>query len=125
MSDESRFKSSSPLMMISELEKMILHEKRKEGLMKKTYEVVDLYREIGKEFRRLGAEKVILLHAKTNPQNVEEMYLEVAVEGFVEKEKLLAKSREEWPFLSMEIMVLDEVMDKELVLEIMEDGIII
>ena len=93
--------------------------------MNLSYEVVDLYRAIGKEFRRFGAEKVILLHAKTNPQNVEEMYLEVAVEGFVEKEKLLAKSREEWPFLSMEIMVLDEVKDKELVLEIMEDGIII
>lgn len=93
--------------------------------MKKTYEVVDLYREIGKEFRRLGAEKVALLHARTNHENAVEMFLEIAVEGFVEKERLLEKGQELWPFLSIELIVLNEVTDKNLVLEIMEDGIII
>lgn len=90
-----------------------------------TYEVVDLYREIGKEFRSLGAEKVILIQSRTNPENTEEMFLEVAVEGFVEKELLLRKSQELWPFVSMEVTVLDEISDRECVSEIMEDGIFI
>lgn len=90
-----------------------------------TYEVVDLYREIGKEFRSLGAEKVILIQSRTNPENTEEMFLEVAVEGFVEKELLLRKSQELWPFVSMEVIVLDEMSDRECVSEIMEDGIFI
>lgn len=90
-----------------------------------TYEVVDLYREIGKEFRNLGAEKVILIQSRTNPENTEEMFLEVAVEGFVEKELLLRKSQEFWPFVSMEVTILDEMSDRECVSEIMEDGIFI
>lgn len=90
-----------------------------------TYEVVDLYREIGKEFRSLGAEKVILIQSRTNPGNTEEMFLEVAMEGFVEKELLLRKSQELWPFVSMEVTVLDEMSDRECVSEIMEDGIFI
>ena len=44
--------------------------------MKLSYEIVDLYREIGKEFRRLGAEKVILLKSRTNPDKEEEIFLE-------------------------------------------------
>lgn len=93
--------------------------------MNTQYEVVELYREIGREFRQLGAEKVILLHSRTNPEKVEEMILEIAVEGFVEKEKLNVKSKERWPFLTIEIILVNELNNHELENEIMEDGIII
>lgn len=93
--------------------------------MKIQYEIVDLYREIGRTFHQLGAEKVTLLHSRTNPENVEEIILEIAIEGFVKKEELSVKSRELWPFLKIEFILVNELDDHELVNEIMEDGIII
>lgn len=96
--------------------------------MKTSYEIVDLYREIGKTFKDMGAEKVVLVNSRTNVKSssfTEEIFLEIAVEGNVDQKMLEKTACEKWPFLSMDLMVLDESSDQNLVSEIMEDGIFI
>lgn len=96
--------------------------------MKTSYEIVDLYREIGKTFKDMGAEKVVLVNSRTNVKSssfTEEIFLEIAVEGNVDQKMLEKTACEKWPFLSMDLMVLDERSDQNLVSEIMEDGIFI
>ena len=96
--------------------------------MKTSYEIVDLYREIGKTFKDMGAEKVVLVNSRTNVKSssfTEEIFLEIAVEGNVDQKMLEKTACEKWPFLSMDLMVLDERSDQNLGSEIMEDGIFI
>ena len=92
--------------------------------MKEYQDIVDLYREIGREFRSLGAEKVFLMNSRTNVDSEKEMYLEIAVEGAIQKEKAEEK-KQLWPFLEMTITVIDEISDRDSVNEIYEDGIIL
>lgn len=88
-------------------------------------EIADFYQEISREFKALGVEKVILLHAHINQNQLPKMYIELAVEGNVILEELQEKSKILWPLMELDITVIDEFSDRELIMEIYEDGIAI
>ena len=47
-------------------------------------EIVNIYREIGKTLRALGAQRVVLIRSKATPNEKYEMSLEVAVDGMID-----------------------------------------
>ena len=93
--------------------------------MKEYDEIVKLYREIGREFRVLGAEKVFLMNSRTNSVLTEGMKVESAVEGLAKKEQLQEQCSKMWPFLKADITLIDESSDQNMVNEIYEDGIVL
>lgn len=88
------------------------------------YDVTELYRQIGKVYKANGADRVILLRSRKHVQD-DGMSLEVAVDGFIDKDILLKESRRLWPDIEMTVLDLNEAENEELLNEAIEDGILL
>ena len=90
-------------------------------------EITQLYRQIGRELRELGAERIFLLSSKykevaeTNAQL--ELRLELAVTGEPDKKVWKQKQKMLWPFLEIQTYYAEEELDGALDVEIIEDSI--
>lgn len=89
----------------------------------KYYEITNLYREIGKEFRSLGAERVLLISSKTCNTAEREMILEVAVEGVENAVPLQEHAEKMWPSVQVQVILTGETENGWVDLE--EDGIVL
>lgn len=87
--------------------------------------VADLYREIGRTFREHGAERVALLSSKTCSDVETEIELEVAVDGMINEKELYQSSRNQWPYVQMKILNLNEEHNIHLIDEVIEDSILL
>ena len=76
--------------------------------------VLELYREIGKEFREHGAERVALLSSRTCCQGVYEIELEVAADGLIDDNELHQISKDHWPYVQMKILNLRMMKTKKI-----------
>lgn len=100
----------------------------------KEYTITDLYRQIGRTFRAHGVDKAVLLKARNSrKENSQEniirtypgMELEIAADGWFDKEKLLQECGKLWPGVEINILDLNEDENLGLVDEVMEDGILL
>ena len=89
----------------------------------KYYEITNLYREIGKEFRSLGAERVLLVSSRTCNTSDREMILEVAVEGLENAAQLQEHAEKMWPSVQVQVILIGETENRWIDLE--EDGIVL
>lgn len=87
--------------------------------------VADLYREIGRTFREHGAERVALLSSKTCSDAETEIELEVAVDGMIDEKELYQSSKNQWPYVQMKILNLNEEHNIHLIDEVIEDSILL
>lgn len=88
------------------------------------YDVTVLYRQIGKTFREKGAERVILLRSRKYPDK-SGMELEVAVDGFINKEELQKECKNLWAEVDIVILDMNEEEHIDLLNEAIEDGILL
>lgn len=88
------------------------------------YDVTDLYRQIGRIFRENGADRVILLRSKKHIDDGG-MSLEIAVDGLVKKDVLLAECVGLWPEIRVVLLDLNEDENGDLTAEAVEDGILL
>ena len=88
------------------------------------YDVAELYRQISRVFRENGVDRVILLRSKKHTDD-EGMSLEIAVDGFVKKDVLLAECVRLWPEIGVVLWDLNEDENGDLTAEAREDGILL
>ena len=86
-------------------------------------EIVNIYREIGKTLRALGAQRVVLLHSKATPSENYEMSLEVAVDGMIDVTEADKVCRATWENIDMKLLDLNDYSNRALMTEAIEDGI--
>ena len=86
-------------------------------------EIVNIYREIGKTLRALGAQRVVLLHSKATPNEKYEMSLEVAVDGMIDVTEADKVCRAAWENIDMKLLDLNDYSNRALMTEAIEDGI--
>ena len=87
------------------------------------YEITDLYRQIGREFRALGAERVILVSSRGCRASEQELLLEVAVEGILSTTELQQHADALWPHVAVQVVMMEENISR---LDEMEaDGIVL
>lgn len=91
--------------------------------MKDACTITELYREIGKTFRSMGADQVVMLSSRKSSESSCEMILEIAVDGIVKAESLQEKSRELWPHIAINITCAGDDSDRFFGEEMMQDGI--
>ena len=91
--------------------------------MKDACTITELYRRIGKTFRSMGADQVVLFSSRNSPDSSCEMILEIAVDGSVKAESLQEKCRELWPHIEIKITCPGEDSDIFFEEEMMLDGI--
>ncbi len=89
------------------------------------YTVAELYREIGKVFREHGAQRVALLSSRTNQGTVQEMTLELAVDGDIVAKELYQECHRRWPSVEMVIYDLNDENNVDLIDEVVEDSILL
>lgn len=86
-------------------------------------EIVNIYREIGKTSHALGAQRVVLLHSKATPNENYEMSLEVAVDGMIDLKNADKVCRDIWENMDIKLLDLNDYSNRELMTEVIEDGI--
>lgn len=89
----------------------------------KYYEITELYRQIGREFRALGAERVILVSSRVCKDSEREMFLEVAVEGSLNSAELQQHADTLWPQVAVKVIIIEEMVNR--LDEMEEDGIVL
>ena len=86
-------------------------------------EIVNIYREIGKTLHALGAQRVVLLHSKATPNENYEMSLEVAVDGMIDLKNAAKVCKDTWENINVKLLDLNDYSNRELMTEVIEDGI--
>ena len=86
-------------------------------------EIVNIYREIGKTLHNLGAQRVVLLHSKATPNEEYEMNLEVAVDGMIDLKNADKVCKDTWENINIKLLDLNDYSNRELMMEVIEDGI--
>lgn len=88
------------------------------------HEITDFYRRLGREFRALGAERVLLCQSKNLVSEDYKMELSVLLYGCNNKEIFQNHACKTWSDMKIEIL-----MENELMLnvrdELMEDGVFV
>lgn len=107
--------------------------------------ITELYRQIGRSFREHGADRVVLLKAKTIPSTEQNrtnlsavdnkageggqvrpnMYLEIAADGCFMLQELQKLCAAQWPDVEISILDLNAEENLELIDEVLEDGILL
>lgn len=87
--------------------------------------VADLYREIGRTFREHGADRVALLSSKTYSEGEYELELQVAVDGMIDEKELYRLSVQNWPYVKMKLLNLNDEKHMHLIDEVIEDSILL
>lgn len=86
-------------------------------------EIVNIYREIGKTLHVLGAQRVVLLHSKATPKENYEMSLEAAVDGMIDLKNAAKVCKDTWENINVKLLDLNDYSNRELMTEVIEDGI--
>lgn len=86
-------------------------------------EIVNIYREIGKKLHALGAQRVVLLRSKATLNEKYEMSLEVAVDGMIDLTYAAEVCRDTWENIAIKLLDLNDYSNRELMTEVIEDGI--
>ena len=84
-------------------------------------EITDLYQEIGRTFRSLGAQRVYLMHSRTVSHEEHEVELEIVLDTEEEAASFLAEAKKRWPSVCMKISRVTDDMNRDE--ELMEDAI--
>lgn len=87
------------------------------------FDVADLYREIGKLLRSMGAERVYLYSSKTLTDEEFDMELKIVTDGDVDTAKAEAMIGEKYPKASVQVLNGNEPENMELVEEAVIDSI--
>ena len=85
--------------------------------------VTELYRQIGRIFRGYGAERVILMNARTEVTGTD-MELELAIDGMFDMEEIRQMCKKQWPQIGITLIDLNEADDMVL-REAIEDGVLL
>lgn len=85
--------------------------------------VADLYREIGKKLRSMGAERVYLYSSKTLTDGMREMELKIITDGEVDAEEAMRQMETQYPCVKIEVVNGNEPEYMELLEETMTDSI--
>lgn len=88
--------------------------------MSEAVSVTELYRQIGRMIRAHGADRVILMKARSDMAGT--MKLEIAIDGIADLADVKNKCSKECPQVEMVIIDLNEA-DDEALQEAIEDGI--
>jgi len=87
-------------------------------------DITNLYRQIGRDFRGFGADKVKLLKSKMLLDGVYEFEMTIVVSGCSTAEAMRTYAKKKWPDIKMEIWLEQDLMmsNRE---ELMEDGVLL
>ena len=90
----------------------------------KYQDIAGLYREIGRDFRGFGADRVKLLKSKKLLDGVYEFEMTIVVSGYSTAEAMRTYAKKKWPDIKMEIWLEQDLMmsNRE---ELMEDGVLL
>lgn len=86
-------------------------------------ETVNLYREIGKTLRSLGAFRVVLLNSKVTPEERIVMSLEIAVDGAIDIKQAEKKCLDQFMSVNIKLIDLNDYSNNLAMKEVIEDGI--
>jgi len=86
-------------------------------------EITMLYRQLGRELRKLGAERIFLLSSKYIDETKGRLLLELAVTGAVDEEVWEKKRKSCFSEIDMKMIFLDDEIDEQLDAEVLEDSI--
>ncbi len=87
-------------------------------------EIVDFYRQLGREFHSLGADKVVLCQSKKLMSGNYKMELSVLVFGCDSKDIFESHARKTWPDMKIEVLMENQLMLDQRD-ELMEDGVLL
>ena len=65
----------------------------------------------------------MLLHSKATPNENYEMNLEVAVDGMIDLKNAAKVCRDTWENMDIKLLDLNDYSNRELIMEVIEDGI--
>ncbi len=86
-------------------------------------EITDLYREIGRTFRDLGAMRVYLAHSRAVPDADHEMELEIVLDTDEETTVFSTESKNRWPQINIQISRIIDDMNRDC--ELVEDAVLL